>query len=82
MTIPRSALRPSIHFLILNMQSSSPDRRWYPLLSMPRFVLPLPMYILLARAGEVSSLAPAIVYSWLALLLFFSAQFALGGWVA
>jgi hypothetical protein len=56
----------------------------YPLLSMPRFVLPLfPMYILLGRLGQTSPLVNRlIIYTWLALLLFFSAQFALGGWVA
>ncbi len=56
----------------------------YPLLSMPRFVLLLfPLYILLARASQTSAIINRlIVYSSLALLLFFSAQFALGGWVA
>jgi hypothetical protein len=56
----------------------------YPLLSMPRFVLILfPIYILLARASQTSArINRLIVYSSLALLLFFSAQFALGGWVA
>jgi hypothetical protein len=79
-------LRPSYTlFMVLNMLViiSRPIAD-YPLLSMPRFVLPLfPMYILLARAGEASPpLNRLIVYAWLALLLFFSAQFALGGWVA
>jgi hypothetical protein len=56
----------------------------YPLLSTPRFILPLfPMYILLGRAGEASPMINRlIVYLSLALLMFFSAQFALGGWVA
>jgi Mannosyltransferase (PIG-V) len=56
----------------------------YPLLSMPRFVLTLfPLYILLARASQTSArINRLIVYPSLALLLFFSAQFALGGWVA
>lgn len=56
----------------------------YPLLSMPRFILPLfPIYILLARVGETSpTLNRLFVYPSVALLLFFSAQFALGGWVA
>jgi hypothetical protein len=56
----------------------------YPLLSMPRFVLTLfPLYILLARASQTSAKTNRlIVYPSLTLLLFFSAQFALGGWVA
>jgi hypothetical protein len=79
-------LRPSYAlFMLLNMLVviSRPIID-YPLLSMPRFVLPLfPMYILLGRAGEASPLINRlVVYSWLALLMFFSAQFALGGWVA
>jgi Gpi18-like mannosyltransferase len=79
-------LRPSYSlFMLLNMLVviSKPQAE-YPLLSMPRFVLPLfPMYILLGRLGQTSPLVNRlIIYSWLALLLFFSAQFALGGWVA
>ncbi len=56
----------------------------YPLQSIPRYIIPLfPMYVLLGRAGEASPITNRlIVYSWLALSLFFSAQFALGGWVA
>jgi hypothetical protein len=56
----------------------------YPLLGTPRFVLPLfPGYILLAQVGEKSPLAHRlIIYASLGLLIFFTAQFALGGWVA
>ncbi len=56
----------------------------YPLHAMPRYILPLfPMYILLGRAGQSSPITNRLVtYSCLALLLFFCAQFALGGWVA
>jgi hypothetical protein len=80
------ALRPSYSlFMLLNMLVviSRPIAE-YPLLSMPRFVLPLfPLYILLGRLGQASPLVNRlIIYTWLALLLFFSAQFALGGWVA
>lgn len=80
------ALRPSYAlFMLLNILVviSRPIAE-YPLLSMPRFVLPLfPLYILLGRVGEASPLVNRLViYSWLALLLFFTAQFALGGWVA
>ena len=56
----------------------------YPLLSLPRFVLPLfPMYILLGQVGQNSPRTHRVIaYASLVLLLFFTAQFALGGWVA
>jgi hypothetical protein len=56
----------------------------YPLHAMPRYILPLfPMYMLLGRAGQSSAITNRLItYSFLVLLLFFSAQFALGGWVA
>ncbi len=80
------ALRPSYSlFMLLNMLVviSRPIAE-YPLLSTPRFVLPLfPMYILLGRLGQASPLVNRlIIYTWLALLMFFTTQFALGGWVA
>jgi len=81
-----AALRPAYGlFMALNllMVISRPIAE-YPLLSLPRFVLPLfPMYILLGQAGQNSpKIHRAILYTSLVLLLFFSAQFAMGGWVA
>jgi hypothetical protein len=80
------ASRPSYWlFMALNMLLviSRPIAE-YPLLSLPRFILPLfPMYILLARSGRASPIVHRLItYPSLALLTFFSAQFALGGWVA
>jgi hypothetical protein len=80
-------LRPSYSlFIALNLVLSISARPvvGYPLQSISRYILPLfPIYILLGRAGEASPMINRlVVYSWLALLMFFSAQFALGGWVA
>jgi hypothetical protein len=79
-------LRPSYaSFMVLNMLVAiSKPLLEYPLLGTPRFVLPLfPGYILLAQVGEKSPLAHRlIIYASLGLLIFFTAQFALGGWVA
>jgi hypothetical protein len=72
-------------FMVLNvMLAISKPVQGYPLLSTPRFILPLfPMYILLAQASVTSPwLHRLIIYTWLALWLFFGLQFALGGWVA
>ncbi|MEW5956864.1 MAG: mannosyltransferase family protein [Chloroflexota bacterium] len=79
-------LRPAYWlFMALNllMVISRPIDQ-YPLLSLPRFVLPLfPMYILLGQVGQNSPRVHRVIaYTSLVLLLFFTAQFALGGWVA
>ncbi len=79
-------LRPGYAlFILLNLLvvTSRPIAE-YPLLSVPRFILPLfPIYILLADLGETSPLIHRIIiYTCLALLMFFTAQFGLGGWVA
>jgi Gpi18-like mannosyltransferase len=81
----RTLQAPYWLFMVLNvLVVISRSISEYPLLSMPRFVLTLfPLYILLARASQTSARTNRlIVYPSLALLLFFSAQFALGGWVA
>jgi hypothetical protein len=79
-------LRPSYWiFIVLNLLVViSKPIEGYPLLSMPRFILPLfPMYILLGRASDASpAINRLVVYPSMALLMFFSIQFALGGWVA
>lgn len=80
------ALRPSYWiFIALNvLVVISKPIEGYPLLSMPRFILPLfPMYVLLGRASDTSpAINRLVVYPSMALLMFFSVQFALGGWVA
>lgn len=54
----------------------------YPLLSMPRYVLALwPIFLALAQQGEDRRVHRLIVYLSLVGLLFFSAQFAIWGWV-
>lgn len=54
----------------------------YPLLSMPRYVLSLfPAFLIMAQQGENPKRHRAILYLFTALLLFFSAQFAIWGWV-
>lgn len=54
----------------------------YPLLSMPRYVLALfPIFLVLAQQGEDRWVHRLIVYLSLIGLLFFSAQFAVWGWV-
>jgi hypothetical protein len=54
----------------------------YPLLSMARYVLALfPAFLILARLGFHPSAHRIIVYIFIFGLLFFSAQFAMWGWV-
>lgn len=54
----------------------------YPLLSMMRYVLALfPAFLVLAVNGQNPILRRILVYTFLAGLLFFSAQFAIWGWV-
>ncbi|GAB4483597.1 MAG: hypothetical protein OHK0031_07030 [Anaerolineales bacterium] len=54
----------------------------YPLLSMMRYVLALfPAFLILARYGQNPIMRRVLVYLFLLGLLFFSAQFAIWGWV-
>jgi hypothetical protein len=54
----------------------------YPLLSMMRYVLALfPAFLILARYGQNPITNRVIIYIFLLGLLFFSAQFAIWGWV-
>ena len=67
----------------LNFLTSKPVGE-FPLLAAPRFVLPLfPIYILLGNLGQSSPLANRLItYTCLFLLILFTSQFALGGWLA
>ncbi|MFN3741461.1 MAG: mannosyltransferase family protein [Anaerolineales bacterium] len=54
----------------------------YPLLSMPRYVLSLfPAFFVMAQQGSNLRIHRLILYAFSTMLLFFSGQFAIWGWV-